>query len=57
MGGYSSAIAVTELDTTDIIKIQERLGQKYAVPLDVQVAHYTPSIFPPGSHNKSKKRT
>ena len=46
MGGHSSSIAVTEMDTTDIIKIQERLGQKYAVPLDVQVAHYTPSIFP-----------
>ena len=46
MGGHSSSIAVTELDTTDIIKIQERLGQKYAIPLDVQVAHYTPSIFP-----------
>jgi hemoglobin-like flavoprotein len=46
MGGHSSTVAITELDTTDIIEIQERLGKKYAVSLDVQVAHYTPSIFP-----------
>ena len=49
MGGNSSTIAVTDqefADSNDIIKIQERLGKKYAIPLDVQVAHYTPSIFP-----------
>ena len=49
MGGNSSTIAATDKDFNDsnnIIKIQERLGKKYAIPLDVQVAHYTPSIFP-----------
>jgi hemoglobin-like flavoprotein len=49
MGGNSSSIAITDqnlIDSNDIIKIQERLGKKYEIPLDVQVAHYTPSIFP-----------
>ena len=46
MGSSSSSIAVTDIDTNDIIKIQERLGKKYSIPLEVQVAHYTPSIFP-----------
>jgi hemoglobin-like flavoprotein len=48
MGSHSSSIAVTDatFDSNDILKIQERLGKKYAIPLDVQVAHYTPSIFP-----------
>jgi len=46
MGGHSSSIVVTDLDATDIQQIQERIGTKYAVPLNVQVAHYTPSIFP-----------
>lgn len=45
MGGTSS-IAVTDIDTNDIIKIQEKLGKKYSIPIEVQVAHYTPSIFP-----------
>jgi len=39
MGGHSSSIVVTDLDATDIQKIQERLGKKYAVPIDVQVAY------------------
>ena len=39
MGGNLSSIAVTDYDTNDILKIQERLGNKYAI-------HYTPSIFP-----------
>ena len=46
MGNNSSKIAVIDIDSNDIIKIQEKLGKKYAIPLDVQVAHYTPSIFP-----------
>jgi len=46
MGSSSSSVAVTDIDTNDIIKIQERLGKKYSIPLEVQVAHYTPSIFP-----------
>jgi hemoglobin-like flavoprotein len=46
MGGYSSQVVVADIDSNDIIKIQERLGKKYAISLDVQVAHYTPSIFP-----------
>jgi len=39
-------MVIPETDSNDIIRIQEKLGKKYAVPLDVQVAHYTPSIFP-----------
>jgi hemoglobin-like flavoprotein len=46
MGGKSSSIAVTDIDTNDIIRIQEKLGKKYSIPIEVQVAHYTPSIFP-----------
>lgn len=46
MGSNSSSIVVTEVDTNDIIKIQERLNKKFSIPLEVQVAHYTPSIFP-----------
>jgi len=46
MGGTTSLLVIPESDSNDIIQIQERLGKKYAVPLDVQVAHYTPSIFP-----------
>jgi len=45
-GSHGHAIVVTDTDTQDILRIQERLGKKYAVPLEVQVAHYTPSIFP-----------
>ena len=45
MGGISSSIAITD-DNNDIKKIQERLEKKYSVHIDVQVAHYTPSIFP-----------
>ena len=30
----------------DIIKMQEKIGKKYNIPLDIKVAHYTPSIFP-----------
>ena len=45
-GNHGRAIVVTDTDTQDILRIQERLGKKYAVPLEVQVAHYTPSIFP-----------
>jgi hemoglobin-like flavoprotein len=46
MGGNSSSVVVTDVDTNDIIRIQEKLGKKYSIPLEVQVAHYTPSIFP-----------
>jgi hemoglobin-like flavoprotein len=46
MGGNSSSVIVTDVDTNDIIRIQEKLGKKYSIPLEVQVAHYTPSIFP-----------
>ena len=37
-----------EKDNDDVIRIQERLAKKYnkLVPLEVQVAHYTPSFFP-----------
>jgi hemoglobin-like flavoprotein len=46
MGGNSSSVVATDVDTNDIIRIQEKLGKKYSIPLEVQVAHYTPSIFP-----------
>lgn len=46
MGGNSSSVVATDVDTNDIIRIQEKLAKKYSIPLEVQVAHYTPSIFP-----------
>jgi hemoglobin-like flavoprotein len=46
MGGNSSAVAITDVDTNDILQIQEILSKKYKIPLEVQVAHYTPAIFP-----------
>ena len=45
MGANSSSIAITD-DNNDIKHIQEKLEKKYSVPIEVQVAHYTPSIFP-----------
>jgi hemoglobin-like flavoprotein len=45
MGANSSSIAITD-DNNDIKHIQEQLEKKYSVPIEVQVAHYTPSIFP-----------
>ena len=45
MGANSSSIAITD-DNNDIRNIQEKLEKKYSVPIEVQVAHYTPSIFP-----------
>jgi len=30
----------------DIIKLQSELSKKISIPLEIQVAHYTPSIFP-----------
>ena len=32
MGGTASSLVVPETDSNDIIKIQERLGKKYAIP-------------------------
>lgn len=41
------AIAVTnDIIETDIIKMQEKMGKKYNIPLAIRVAHYTPSMFP-----------
>jgi len=45
MGANSSSIAITD-DNNDIKHIQEQLEKKYSVTIEVQVAHYTPSIFP-----------
>lgn len=45
-GNSSSSIAITDADTNDIVKVQEILSKKYSIPLEVQVAHYTPAIFP-----------
>lgn len=47
--GNSHRMVVATADVSqerDIIKIQEKLKKKYDIPLNVQVAHYTPSIFP-----------
>ena len=46
MGGNNSSIAITDVDVNDITTIQEKLSKKYSIPLEVQVAHYTPAIFP-----------
>jgi len=32
--------------TTKITQLQEKIKQTYTIPLEVQVAHYTPAIFP-----------
>jgi hemoglobin-like flavoprotein len=39
----SRSIAVTD---DDMIHMQEKFKQKYRIPIEVQVAHYTPCIFP-----------
>jgi len=38
-----SSIAVSD---SEMIKIQENFKKKYMIPIEVQVAHYTPCIFP-----------
>ena len=43
--GHPPAHALVPADH-DVDIIQSRLQRRYHVPLDVQVAHYTPSIFP-----------
>ena len=45
MGNKTSKIIVSD-DNYLIDKYQEKLQQKYKVPLQVIVAHYTPSTFP-----------
>jgi hemoglobin-like flavoprotein len=43
----TNTIAITnEAVDTDIIKVQEKIVKKYNIPLEIKVAHYTPSIFP-----------
>jgi len=43
----TDTVAITnDAVETDIIKLQEKIGKKYNIPLAIRVAHYTPSIFP-----------
>ena len=33
-------------NTTEIIQLQKHFYRTYSIPLEISVAHYTPSIFP-----------
>jgi len=49
MGTSQSKVVVNDDDIlykNDIIKLQRELSKKISIPLEIQVAHYTPSIFP-----------
>jgi len=49
MGAEKSKVVVNDdniLYKNDIIKLQSELSKKISIPLEIQVAHYTPSIFP-----------
>ena len=46
MGNYNNKNSSILATNTDIISIQTQMKLKYDIPIEVQVAHYTPSIFP-----------